>query len=112
MELRSDDEEVRWFLDRYTPDAFDRAHPYAYPLSGGHAVEPPAGDCLHSRVRSAPRRRAAIRGATPRRRVPTTAYHYDDAIHGFLSMVSEPDVEPAREALSDANAALRDTFDE
>lgn len=53
-----------------------------------------------------------IRGATPRRRVPTTAYHYDDAIHGFLSMVSEPDVEPAREALSDANAALRDTFDE
>ncbi len=105
------DEDVRWFEEQYVRDAVDAAHPYAYPLRANDLSGLPAATVLTAEFD--PLRDDGVRYA---RRldaagVETTHRNYDDAIHGFFGMVSDPDLDRAREAIADAAADLGRSFE-
>lgn len=98
------------FWNGYLRSESDGRHPFASPLRadtlGG---SPPSlvltcgfdplrdeGQALVDRLKAAD--------------VPTRHLHYDDTIHGFLTLLSDPELDRAREAIEAIGEAVRDEF--
>lgn len=102
--------EMEWFDERYVPDEFDRAHPYAYPLRARDLSDLPPATVLTAEFD--PLRDDGIRYAERLEADGVSAIHrnYEDAIHGFFGMIVDPSLDRAHEAIDDACADLRDVF--
>ena len=104
-------EDMEWFHDCYFASDVHEANPYATPLAAcGHADLPPATvvtagfDPLRDEG-------VAYAEALEADGVEVTHRHYDDVIHGFLSMLAEPArLERGHEAVADVSADLRDAL--
>ncbi len=100
-------DDIQWFSDHYFEREIDRGNLYAAPPRGGLSGLPPATvvtagfDPLRDDG-------AAYADRLEAAGVPVTYRNYDDVIHGFFSMVSEPaNFERAHEAYDDVIGDLR-----
>jgi len=99
------------FWDAYLRSETDGHHPYASPLRGERLaglaptlVVTCGFDPLRDEGRALADRLAAAG-------VPTEQLAYDDQIHGFLTMLGDPDLDRAREAIDAVAARLRAGLD-
>jgi len=95
------------FWDAYLRSDADGRHPHASPLRAEVPSTLPATTvltCGFDPLRDEGRAYADRLGAAG---VPTTHRSYDDVIHGFLTMLDDPDLDRAREAIDDVVADLR-----
>jgi len=104
--------DMAWFWDHYLGDEFSGQNPYASPLKARDlAGLPPAtvvtcgfdplrdeGLAYVDRLRDAG--------------VDVTSRTYDDMIHGFMSMLVEPDLDQARDAIAEVGSDLQEALDD
>jgi acetyl esterase len=100
-------EDMKRFWNGYLRSETDGRHPYASPLRAEslHGVPPSLvvtcgfdplrddGRALVDRLRAAD--------------VPTRHLAYDDMIHGFLTMLADPEIDRARDAIAEIGAEVR-----
>lgn len=95
------------FWRGYLRSEADGKHPYASPLRAEDLSGLPATHlltCGFDPLRDEGRALAdRLEGAG----VPTTHREYDDMIHGFLTMLSDPEIDTAREAIADIGREVR-----
>jgi acetyl esterase len=104
-------EDMEWFAGCYFGSDVHEANPYAFPLAaGGHAGLPPATvvtagfDPLRDEG-------IAYAEALESDGVPVSHHHYDDMIHGFVTMLAGvADLTVAHEAVREMSAELRAAF--
>jgi acetyl esterase len=102
---------MAWFDDHYVDSWVHRANPYLSPLAAAsHADLPPATvvTCGFDPLRD---EGIAYADALEDADVPTTHRHYDDLIHGVMSMVVDPlDVPSGHEVLDQFAGDLREAL--
>jgi len=101
-------EDMKRFWDGYLRCELDGRHPYASPLRA-RTLEalPPAFvlTCGFDPLRDDGRELASrLSGAG----VPTTHVEYDDMIHGFLTMLADPEIDRARDAIERIGDEVRE----
>jgi acetyl esterase len=101
-------EDMKRFWDGYLRCELDGSHPYASPLRA-RTLEalPPAFvlTCGFDPLRDDGRELVArLSGAG----VPTTHVEYDDMIHGFLTMLADPELDRARDAIERIGDEVRE----
>jgi len=99
-----------WFWDHYLARDVDAYNPYAAPLWARSLSDlPPATvvtagfDCLRDEG-------AAYAERLEAEGVEATRRHYEGMTHGFMSILGDPDLSRAREAVDDVAADLADAF--
>lgn len=98
------------FWDAYLRSETDGRHPYASPLRGERldGLAPTLViTCGFDPLRDEGR---ALAERLDTAGVPTDHLHYEDQIHGFLTMLSDPDLDRAREAIDDIGGRLGETL--
>jgi len=100
-------EDMKRFWRGYLRSEHDGSHPYASPLRAGDLRGLPPTliatcgfDPLRDEGRAFADRLEAAGVGVARR-------HYDDLIHGFLTMLADPELDRAREAIGDIGNELR-----
>jgi len=102
--------DMEWFWDHYLPHEFNGQNPYASPLQAREVADlPPASvvTCGFDPLRDeglAYARRLEDAG------VSVTSRTYEDMIHGFMSMLVEPDLDQARDAIAEVGVDLQTAF--
>jgi acetyl esterase len=100
-------EDMKRFWDGYLRSEADGRHPYASPLRAESLRGLPASlvvTCGFDPLRDDGRALAdGLREAS----VPTRHRGYDDVVHGFLTMLADPELDRAREAIAGIGDALR-----
>lgn len=100
------------FWTAYLETDLDGGHPYASPLRASDlAGLPPASvlTCGFDPLRDEGQSYAdRLEGAG----VPVTRLEYPDMIHGFLTMLADPEWDRAREAISELASELRTAYEE
>jgi acetyl esterase len=104
--------DMEWFGDCYYGSDVHEANPYAFPLVAcSHADLPPA-TVLTAGFDPLRDEGVAYAEALAEADVSVEHRNYDDAIHGFFTMLAEPaDLERAHEAVADVAGDLRATFE-
>ncbi|RBI63397.1 alpha/beta hydrolase [halophilic archaeon] len=104
-------DEMAYFGDHYVPSWVHTANPYLGPIEAeSHADLPPVTvvTCGFDPLRDEGRAYAHALDADG---TPVTRRHYDDLIHGVVTMVEEPmDVAGGHEVLDDVAGDLRDAL--
>jgi len=105
--------DMEWFGDCYYGSDVHEANPYAFPLVAcSHADLPPA-TVLTAGFDPLRDEGVAYAEALEDAGVPVEHRNYEDAIHGFFTMLAPPaDLDRAHEAVADVAADLRATFGE
>ena len=95
------------FWDGYLRSELDGRHPYASPLRTQNLDGLPSSLVLTSGFD--PLRDEGRQFATrlSEAGVPTQSVQYEDMIHGFLTMLADPELERAHEAIEEIGAAVR-----
>ena len=103
--------EMDWFGDQFFESALDARNPYAFPLQAcDHGDLPPASvvtagfDPLRDEG-------AAYADALADAGVDVTHRNYGGMIHGFVSMLEEPSIDRAHEAIEAIGDDLRESFE-
>lgn len=101
--------DMEWLWDEYLETDLDGRHPYASPLRADLADLPPATvlTCGFDPLRDEGRAYADRLEAAG---VPVNRIEYPDMIHGFLTMLADPEWERAREAVSDLASDLETAY--
>jgi acetyl esterase len=100
-------EDMKRFWRGYLRSEHDGSHPYASPLRAESLRElPPSlvATCGFDPLCDEGR---AFADRLEEAGVPTRRRHYDDLIHGFLTMLADPELDRAREAIRDIGDELR-----
>jgi acetyl esterase len=101
-------EDMRRFWDGYLRCELDGSHPYASPLRARNMdALPPTFvlTCGFDPLRDDGR---ALVDSLSGAGVPTHHVEYEDMIHGFLTMLAEPEIDRAREAIELIGDRVRD----
>jgi acetyl esterase len=95
------------FWNGYLRSEVDGTHPYASPIRAGNlGALPPAFvlTCGFDPLRDEGR---ALADRLSDAGVPTRHARYDDMIHGFLTMLADPELDRARDAIDEIGDAVR-----
>lgn len=102
-------------LERFWNDYLDRqrdgSHPYASPLTAADLTDLPPATVLTAGFDPLRDEGRAYADRLEEAGVPVTRFEYDDMIHGFLTMLDDPEWERAREAIDDLAGELQATFE-
>jgi acetyl esterase len=104
-------EDMKRFWSGYLRSEHDGNHPYASPLRAESLGDLPPSlvvTCGFDPLRDEGR---AFADRLEEAGVPTRHRHYDDLIHGFLTMLADPELDRAREAIEDIGDELRRALD-
>jgi acetyl esterase len=99
--------DMKRFWDGYLRSEVDGRHPYASPLRAESLQRLPASlvvTCGFDPLRDEGR---AFADRLQEASVPTRHLQYDDVIHGFLTMLADPELDRAREAIDEIGDAVR-----
>lgn len=104
-------EAMEWFWDQYLESPIDGQNPYASPLRARDLSNLPPATVLTCGFD--PLRDEGIAYADRLREAGVDVNHvnYDDAIHGIVQMLAEPDLTRARDLISDVSEDLRSAFE-
>lgn len=103
-------EDMKRFWDGYLRSETDGYHPYASPLRAKNLGSLPPSlvvTCGFDPLRDEGQAFADQLEAAD---VPTRRLHYEDAIHGFMTMLADPKLDRAREAVEEVGEAVRDAI--
>jgi len=99
---------MAWFDDQYVDSWAHRANPYLSPLAAASHADLPSASVVTCGFDPLRDEGVAYAEALDDAGVATTHRHYDDLIHGVMSMVVDPlDVPSGHEVLADFAADLR-----
>ncbi|NHN46209.1 alpha/beta hydrolase [Halostella sp. JP-L12] len=104
-------EDMKRFWNGYLRSEHDGSHPYASPLRAESLRGlPPSlvATCGFDPLRDEGR---AFADRLEAASVPTRQRHYDDMIHGFLTMLADPELDRAREAIGEVGDELARALD-
>ncbi|SEW12257.1 alpha/beta hydrolase [Natrinema salifodinae] len=104
--------DMAWFRDHYFEREIDEGNVYAMPRLAHDLSELPPATVITAGFDPLRDDGAAYAERLEAAGVPVEYHHYDDVIHGFFGMITEPvDVERAHEAYEDAVADLQDALE-
>ncbi len=103
--------DMEWFHESYLPDPLDRANPYANPLEAASHADLPPATVVTAGFDPLRDQGVAYAEALGADGVEVTHRHYEDMIHGFLSMLEgEVSLDRAAEALEAITGDLEDAM--
>jgi acetyl esterase len=102
--------EMEWFGDQYFESDLHARNPYAFPLQAcDHGGLPPA-TVVTAGLDPLRDEGVAYAEALADAGVDVTHRNYEGMIHGFASMLEEPEVDPAHDAIAAIADDLRESF--
>ncbi|WP_276255875.1 alpha/beta hydrolase [Halomontanus rarus] len=104
-------EDMRWFWDRYLESDLDAQNPYASPLRAREFADLPPATVVTAGFDPLRDDGVAYADRLEAAGVDVVHRHYERMIHGFATMLVDPDLPRAREAIADAGADLRASFE-
>jgi len=99
--------DMQRFWDGYLRSETDGSHPYASPLRADRLDGLPSTFVLTCGFDPLRDEGAAFADRLTAAGVPTEHVQYDDMIHGFLTMLAEPELDRAREGVEELATAIR-----
>ena len=96
------------FWNDYLETPSDGRHPYASPLRAPDLADLPPATVLTAGFDPLRDEGRAYADRLDEAGIPVTRFRYDDMIHGFLTMLDDPEWDRAREAIDDLAGELRD----
>lgn len=98
--------DMEWFHDHYLDRDIDAYHPYAYPLEARDLSGLPPATVITAGFDPLRDEGIAYADRLEDAGVPTDHHHYEGMIHGFFSMLADPEIERAWEAVEQVAADL------
>lgn len=98
------------FWNDYLEIPSDGCHPYASPLRASDLADLPSATVLTAGFDPLRDEGRAYADRLEEAGVPVTRFEYDDMIHGFLTMLDDPEWDRAYEAIDDLAGELRTAF--
>ncbi|SFL33707.1 acetyl esterase [Halogranum rubrum] len=102
--------DMRWFWDLYLDDELDGRNPYASPLQARDLSGLPPATVITSEFDPLRDDGVAYAERLSAADVPVEHREYEGTIHGFVTMLVDPDLDVARDAIAACSADLRDAF--
>ncbi|MFC4358962.1 alpha/beta hydrolase [Halobium salinum] len=102
---------VRYFYGHYFRHALERANPYAFPMAACSYEDLPPTTVLTCGFDPLRDEGLAYADVLESAGVDVSRLHYDDMIHGAITMLGEPGVTQARRMVEDLAADLRAGFE-
>jgi len=96
---------MRWFWEKYLSDPAHAGHAYASPLRAANVANLPPGLCITAEYDPLRDEGEAYAARLREAGIDVRSSRYPGMFHGFFGMTEQLD--KAREALSEASAALR-----
>jgi acetyl esterase len=104
-------EDMEWFAGCYFGSDVHEPNPYAFPLQADSHADLPPATVLTAGFDPLRDEGVAYAEALSADGVPVTHHHYDDMIHGFITMLAPPaDLTVAHEAVGRISGDLRAAF--
>ena len=104
-------EAMGWFWEKYLARDVDAYNPYAAPLWARSLAGLPPATVVTAGFDTLRDEGVAYAERLEEAGVETTLRHYERMTHGFVSMLAEPDLSRAREAVDDVAVDLVDAFE-
>ncbi|MEF8843408.1 MAG: alpha/beta hydrolase [Haloarculaceae archaeon] len=98
--------DMEWFHDHYLERAVDARNPYAYPLEARDLSGLPSASVVTAGFDPLRDEGIAYAERLEADGVEVTHHHYPEMIHGFFSMLADPEIERAWDALGAVGADL------
>lgn len=102
--------DMEWFWDHYLESALNGQNPYASPLQARDLSGLPSATVLTCGFDPLRDEGATYADRLEKAGVRVTHRNYDDMIHGFASMLVEPNLDQARNAIADIGRDLQETL--
>ena len=99
--------DMQRFWNGYLRSEADGRHPYASPLRADRLTGMPSSLVLTCGFDPLRDEGAALADRLSEAGVSTRHVQYDDMIHGFLTMLSDPELDRAQEAVGEIGAAIQ-----
>ncbi len=102
--------DMEWFWDHYLPYDLNGQNPYASPLRARDLTGLPTASVVTCGFDPLRDEGLAYARRLNEAGVNVTSRTYEDMIHGFMSMLVEPDLDHARDAIAEIGADLQTAF--
>ena len=103
--------DMEWFWNRYLPTDIAGRNPYASPLCAPSLADLPSASVVTAGFDPLRDEGVAYADALDEAGVDVAHHHYPGMIHGFFTMLSDPDLDQALDAVDAITADLREAFD-
>lgn len=103
---------LEWFWEKYLRSDIDRRNAYASPLRSTDLTGMPTSTIITAGFDPLRDDGIMLRDKLRKSDNDVHYHHYDDVIHGFIQMLGNPDLDRAREAISDIGDDFSDVMTE
>jgi acetyl esterase len=100
--------DIEWFLDRYLDSPLHAPNPYAFPLEADDLSGVAPATVVTAGFDPLRDEGVAYAETLEAAGVPTVHRHYEGMVHGFFSLLVDPELDRAREAVADVAGDLAD----